>query len=314
MSDKTEQLIIIGSGPAGLTAAIYAARADLKPIVIEGSQPGGQLMGTTFVENWPGCSRILGPQLMHQIREHALNLGTRFIEGNAASLTIGHEIFTIHTDHLNVLSARCLIVALGASPKRLACPGEDDYWGKGVTTCAVCDGAFYRDKKVIIAGGGDSAMEDASFMTKFTNNITIVHILDKLTASHAMQQRVLKNSAISILYESTISAIKGNTGHVTHVVITNQKTGTTTTLEADGIFVAIGLNPNTTILKGHIELDKWGYIKITDQTKTSIEGIFAAGDVHDYRYRQAITAAGSGCMAALDAERYLSSNPLKKDI
>jgi thioredoxin reductase (NADPH) len=307
MPTTSERLIIIGSGPAALTAAIYAARADLKPLVIEGENPGGQLIGTTFVENWPGQARILGPELMRQMREHARVVGTRFAEGSLTKLIVASTNFGIETDTSRSYTADCAILAMGALPKKLGCPGEEQYWGKSVTTCAVCDGALYRHKKVIVVGGGDSAMESASFLLKFTDHITIVHILDKLTASHAMQQRVTNNPAIKILYESTVTHIMGDSHHVTHVQITHQKTGDTVQIPADGVFVAIGLRPNTHMLQGTISLDQWGYIVVTNNTQTSADGIFAAGDVHDYRYRQAITAAGSGCMAALDAERYLSS-------
>jgi thioredoxin reductase (NADPH) len=305
MSAQCENLIIVGSGPAGLTAAIYASRAHLKPIVIEGTMPGGQLMGTSFVENWPGITSIMGPELMRNLREHAISFGAQIVPGNVVSVSTASTPFSVQTDHSETYTAHALILALGATPKRLGCPGEDEYWGKGVTTCAICDGFFYAGKKVIVVGGGDSAMESASFLTKFTDAITIVHVLDTLTASSAMQERVLKNKATSIIYNSTVTMIQGNGEHVTHAVLTNQKTKAETTVEVDGIFIAIGLTPNTEILKNKVELDKYGYIKITDGTKTSVEGIFAAGDVQDYRYRQAITSAGSGCMAALDAEQYL---------
>ena len=205
------------------------------------------------------------------------------------------------------LKAQSVIIATGATTTRLGVPGEDTYWGKGVTTCAVCDGAFYPNKKVMIVGGGDTAMEDASFMTKFTSDITMVHILDKLTACHAMQERVLTNPAIKIIYSSTLTDITGNRSHVTQTTITNKKTGETSIHSVDGIFVAIGLTPNTQPFKGQIELTDYGYIKVFDQTRTSVPGIFVAGDVSDDRYRQAITSAGVGCMAALDTERYLAS-------
>lgn len=304
---STEKLIIIGSGPAGLTAAIYAARANLAPLIIEGSAPGGQLIGTSYVENWPGEKKILGPTLMQNIREQAESLGTRFVEGRVTALNAHKNPFTITTDTGATLHTQAIILAMGAEPKRLGCPGEDTYWGKGVSTCAVCDGTFYKNKKVVIVGGGDTAMEDASFLRKFTDQITIVHILDTLTASAAMQERVIHDPAITILYESTVTKIDGNGSHVTNVTIKNKKTDAEDVLDTDGIFIAIGLSPNTSFLTPPLEVDKWGYIKVSDNTKTSVPGIFAAGDVQDFRYRQAITAAGSGCMAALDAERYLSA-------
>jgi thioredoxin reductase (NADPH) len=300
-----KKLVIIGGGPAGLTAAIYTSRAGLKPLIIEGNMPGGQLMGTTYVENWPGDKQILGPRLMIQMREHAAHFGAEFLSEEVVSAQLRQRPFSLVTNANKTIHTDCLIVATGATYKRLGCPGEDEYWGKGVTTCAVCDGAFYRDRKVIIVGGGDTAMEDASFMTNFTNDITIVHILDKLTASHAMQERILNNPAIKIIYSSTITKIEGDGNHVTHVTITNQNDGTSKKVTTDALFVAIGLKPNTGIFVNQLDLNHYGYIVHKEHTQTSIPGVFAAGDVVDYRYRQAITSAGSGCMAALDAERYL---------
>lgn len=307
---NTEKIIIIGSGPAGLTAAIYTARAGLNPVVIEGKNPGGQLMNTTYVENWPGEESILGGQLMAKMRKHAQKLGTRFISEEIVNIDCKTKPFTLTTHKNNVLQAHALIIATGATPKRLGCPGEDQYWGKGVTTCAVCDGAFYRDKKVIIVGGGDTAMEDASFMTNFTKDIAIVHILDKLTASHAMQERIITNPSIKIIYNTTVTAIEGDGKHVTHATLSDQKTGKSEKIPVDAIFVAIGLSPNTGMLKGQIELIKSGHILHKHDTQTSVSGIFAAGDVVDYKYRQAITSAGQGCQAALDAERYLKAQGL----
>lgn len=302
-----QQLIIIGSGPAGLTAAIYASRANLKPIIIDGTLPGGQLMKTTFVENWPGEKSILGPTLMSNMREHAKHFGTTFISQEIVSVDFKNRPFSVTTKKGTVYRAHAIIVATGATPKRLGCPGEDEYWGKGVTTCAVCDGAFYAGKKVLIVGGGDTAMEDASFLKKFTSDITIVHILDKFTASHAMQQRVLNDPTIKVIYNSTVTQINGNGDHVTEVTITNQATNTTETMAVDGVFIAVGLSPNTACFVGQLPLNKWGYAEVIDEVKTNIEGVFVAGDVHDFRYRQAITAAGAGCMAALEASRYLEA-------
>lgn len=307
MSKETvHPLVIIGSGPAGLTAAVYAARANVHPVVIEGTKPGGQLMYTSYVENWPGDTSVLGPTLMQRMREHAAHFGAIFITGDVAEVDFHARPFTLITTNQERLQAQSVIVASGATSKKLGIPGEETYWSKGVTTCAVCDGAFYPNKKVIIVGGGDTAMEDASFMTRFTDDITIVHILDKLTASHAMQQRVLANKNIQIIYASTVTEIRGNGEHVTGVVIRNQQTKKERELQADAVFVAVGLAPNTSIFKGQLELLDNGYIKVTDLTKTSVEGVFVAGDVADFRYRQAVTAAGSGCMAALDAERYIA--------
>lgn len=309
MKDTTiANLVIIGSGPAGLTAGIYAARANLQPLIVEGKDAGGQLMGTTYVENWPGTKSILGPQLMIDMREHAKGLGCTIVPGWVTSVDFSKRPFVLNLPNDKQLHARCVIIATGATPKRLGCPGEDNYWGKGVTTCAVCDGTFYKDKPVVIVGGGDTAMEDASFMTNFTDKITIVHILDKLTASAAMQERVINNPKISIIYNSTVSEIKGDGNHVTGVVITNQKTSKTQELEVSAAFIAIGLNPNTTLYKDQLSLEKNGYLKLTNTTHTSVPGVFGAGDVADYRYRQAITSAGAGCMAALDAEKYIKEH------
>lgn len=303
---KLHQLVIIGSGPAGLTAGIYAARADIKPLIIEGKNPGGQLLGTTEVENWPGEKSIMGPTLMMNMKAHALHFGCQFSSDIVTAIDCSVRPFIITTNTKTQLQANSVIIATGAVPKRLGCPGENTYWGKGVTTCAVCDGAFYRDKKVIVIGGGDTAMEDASFMTKFTNQITIIQNLDRLTASAPMQRRILENKATSVIYSSIVQEIHGNGTTVTGLTIQNQITGNRETLTADAIFIAIGLTPNTSIFKDQLELDRHGYIVLKQHTMTSVEGIFACGDVTDYRYRQAITSAGSGCMAALDAERFLA--------
>ena len=309
MSSTTiHQLIIIGSGPAGLTAGVYAARANLKPLIIDGSEPGGQLMGTTAVENWPGEKSILGPTLMKNIREHATHTGCTFKSGEIVGVDFSKKPFMIKTKKDEELYAHSIIVATGATPKRLQVPGEERYWGKGVTTCAVCDGAFYQDKPVVIIGGGDTAMEDASFMLRYTNKITIVQIHAKLTASAAMQERVLGKPDINIIYNSTVSEIKGNDKGIAGVTITNQQTNETQQLAVNGVFVAIGLIPNTAAFKGHLKLEDNGYMIVKNHTRTSVDGVFAAGDVADYRYRQAVTSAGAGCMAALDAERYLEKN------
>ncbi|MGA9530842.1 MAG: thioredoxin-disulfide reductase [Candidatus Babeliales bacterium] len=306
MTHDIQQLVIIGSGPSGLTSGIYAARAQLKPIIIEGNAPGGQLMGTTYVENWPGEKSILGPTLMHNMREHARHFGCTFVPGNVSHVDFSRQPYTITTEQGATLKTRAVIIASGATPKKLGIPGEETYWGKGVTTCAVCDGAFYPNKSVIIVGGGDTAMEDASFMEKFTPKITVIQNLDALTASKPMQNRVLSSPNIQLLYNSTLSRIDGNGEHITQATVTNLLTKEEKTVPVDGIFIAIGLKPNTDIFKNYLTLDAYGYIKLNDHTKTSLPGVFVAGDVADYRYRQAITSAGSGCMAALDAERYLN--------
>lgn len=307
MSTEIRKTVIIGSGPASLTAAIYAARAHLNPLVIEGSSPGGQLMGTSAIENWPGNIHIMGSQLMMNMKEHAQHFGTEFLSESVTSIDTSARPFTITTDKNRSIKSHSIIIATGATAKRLHIPGEDTYWGKGVSTCAICDGLFFKNKKVVIVGGGDTAMENASFMTKFTDDITIIHILDKLTASAIMQQRVLDNPNIKIIYNSTVTTIDGNGNIVTNITIANQKTEEKSKLEVDGLFIAIGYTPNTGIFKNKIATDTWGYIELKKQTQTSVEGIFAAGDVADFRYRQAITAAGSGCMAALDLENWLRS-------
>jgi len=303
-NQNIHNLIIIGSGPAGLTAGIYAARANLKPVLIEGENPGGQLMGTSIVENWPGIRSILGPDLMRQMRNHAQSCGVKFIEGTVTSVNFLDKPFTImHSS--DTMRAHAVIISTGASPNKLGCPGEKEYWGKGVTTCAVCDATLYAGRKALIVGGGNSAMESASFLRKFTDHVTIVHILDKMTASYAMQQRILHDPKITVIYQSTVTEIIGDGNKVTGAIVTHQKTDQKIKIDVDGIFLAIGLTPNTQIFNNQLELDKKGYIVLKEQSLTSIPGIFAAGDVADSRYRQAITSAGTGCMAALDAEQYL---------
>jgi len=305
MDILVHSLIIIGSGPAGLTAAIYASRAMLNPLVLEGNNPGGQLMGTTYVENYPSHPSILGPALMSAMRQQAQQFGTQFLAQSVTKVDFSKKPFTLWTDTQQELKADCVIVATGASPLKLGCPGEDAYWGKGVTVCAVCDGFFYQNKKVLVIGGGDTAMEDASFLKKFTSDITIIQIMDSLTASEPLKKRILNDPDITVLYNSTVTHMQGDGSRVTSVTIKNTKTGATSTLSADGIFIAIGQKPNTAPFVGQLALNNYGYLAVENHTRTSVEGVFAAGDVFDYRYRQAITAAGSGCMAALDAERYL---------
>lgn len=302
--NNTYNIIIIGSGPAGLTAATYAGRAFLKPVVIEGPNPGGQLMGTTAVENWPGEKSIMGPQLMINMKEHAKHFGAEFVSESVTSVDFKQHPFTIITGK-KTFKTNSVIIAAGASPNKLGCPGEKEYWGKGVTTCAVCDGAFYPEKEAVIVGGGDTAMEDASFMTKYTDKITIVHILDKLTASPAMQKRVLDNPKIKIIYSSTITNITGDGSHITEIEVKNQETKEKQTLKADVVFLAIGQKPNTQLFKDQLKMDTMGYLELKNKTKSSVEGVFIAGDIADYHYKQAIVSAGSGCMAALDAQRYL---------
>lgn len=263
-------------------------------------------MGTSLVENWPGEKSILGPALMQKIREHAQSFGAEFLYGTVTKTDFSKRPFTIWTDRNKELKADAVIIATGSTPKRLGVPGEDEYWGKGVTTCAVCDGAFYKDQKVVVVGGGDTAMEDASFLKKFTKDITVIQIGEQLTASHVMQKRVLDDPDIKVLYSSCVVEFKGDGQRVNEITIENKKTGAQSTMTVNGVFIAVGMKPNSQPFEGQIELNQWGYINATNQTKTSVEGIFVAGDAHDYRYRQAITSAGTGCMAALDAERWLA--------
>lgn len=305
MTDTIHKLIIIGSGPAGLAAGVYAGRANLSPLIIDGSTPGGQLMGTSAVENWPGEISIMGPQLMENMRKHAERTGCTFKSGSISSIDITKRPFILTTNKGDALKAHAIIIATGATPKRLGCPGEDAYWGKGVTTCAVCDGAFYKGMPVVIVGGGDTAMEDASFMTNFTDLITIVQIGPSLTASEAMKSRVINNPKIKIIYSSMVTEIKGDGKKVTEIVITNKDSQAQSTLATNAVFVAIGLKPNTDFVQGAVKTAPNGYLILSDMTKTSVEGVFGAGDVADARYRQAITSAGHGCMAALDAEKYI---------
>lgn len=308
MNKKPYNVIIIGSGPAGLTAALYAGRAGLEPLVIEGKKPGGQLMGTSAVENWPGTESIMGPQLMITMKNHAKLFGAQFITEDATAVQSSSSSFMVTTSDNKEFHARALIIATGASPNTLKCPGENEYWGKGVTTCAICDAVFYKDKKVVVVGGGDTAMENASFLRKFTKDITIIQITDALTASHIMQQRVINDPAIKIIYSSTVTEIKGDGKTVSGVTIQNTKTNATTELATDGVFISIGAKPNSALVAGQINLDSHGYIVAHEDTSvTSIPGVFVAGDVHDYKYKQAIVAAGQGCKAALDAQRYLEN-------
>jgi thioredoxin reductase (NADPH) len=302
-----ERLIIIGSGPAALTAAIYTGRAHLKPLVFEGETPGGQLMSTTLVENWPGKVSIMGPELMMNMRKQAQEFGTRFLFETVTQVDFSEKPFKLSTSKNKTFTADAIIIATGANPKRLNCPGEQAYWAKGVSTCAVCDGALYKDKKVVIIGGGDTAMEDASFMTHFTQDVTIIQLLDKLTASMPMQERVLKNPKVKIIYCASVQEFVGDNNRLTGIKVEYTDSKKTEIIPADAAFLAVGLIPNTGIFKDKLELTPSGHIVQKKDTQTSVPGVFSAGDVSDSRYRQAITSAGSGCMAALDAERYLSS-------
>ncbi len=300
-------VVIIGSGPAGLTAAIYAARANLSPLLIEGWQSGGQLTTTTEVENYPGFAKgIMGPDLMKDMRAQAERFGTEFLTADVTAIALTPRPFTLTIDGERTVQAKTLIIATGASAIQIGLKNEARLTGHGVSTCATCDGFFFKGKELIVVGGGDSAMEEATFLTKFASKVTIVHRRDKLRASKIMQDRAMKNEKISFLWNSALEDILGN-DLVTGVRVKNLVTSKVTEVPCAGVFVAIGHRPNTTLLSGQIDLDAKGYIRTTKGTATSVPGVFAAGDVQDSTYRQAVTAAGSGCMAAIDAERFLET-------
>jgi thioredoxin reductase (NADPH) len=303
-------VIIIGSGPAGLTAALYTARANLQPLVIEGVEAGGQLMMTTLVENYPGYrDGVMGPELMASMRSQAEKFGAEIIQGNVTRVELEEKPFTVLTTEAG-FQATTMIIATGASPRLLGLPSERTLMGHGVSTCATCDGYFFRGHEIAVVGGGDSAMEEAIFLTKFASKVTVVHRRDTLRASKIMQDKARANPKIAWLLDAEVDDIKDTgKGEVTAMVVRHNKTGVTTEVPVHGVFVAIGHTPNTQLFKGQLELDANGYIITHDGAKTSIDGVFACGDVQDHIYRQAITAAGSGCMAALDAERYLDHIP-----
>jgi thioredoxin reductase (NADPH) len=300
------QVIILGSGPAGLTAALYAARAHLRPLVVDGHETGGQLTLTTMVENYPGFpDGLMGPDLIAAMRKQAERFGASFRGGSATAADLSRRPFRITLDG-QVEECQTLIIATGASAKLLGLPSERKLMGHGVSTCATCDGFFFQDQEIIVVGGGDSAMEEATFLTKFARRVSVVHRRDKLRASKIMQEKARKNPKIDFTWDSTLAEIQDvDQGKVTGVRLRNLKTSAITERSVDGVFIAIGHTPNTQIFRGLLDMDEVGYIKTQDGTKTSLPGVFAAGDVQDRVYRQAITAAGSGCMAAMDAERFL---------
>ncbi|MBS1786880.1 MAG: thioredoxin-disulfide reductase [Acidobacteria bacterium] len=310
-------VVIIGSGAAGLTAAIYAARAELRPLVIEGLQPGGQLTITTEVENFPGfADGILGPELMDQMRRQAERFGTEFQVSQVTRVDLSRRPFRIFTD-ISPVEAHVLIIASGASAKWLGIPGEAPVpmglGGAGVSACATCDGFFFKGKRVVVIGGGDTAMEEATFLTRFASSVTVIHRRDTLRASKIMQEKAFSNEKIRFIWNTEVTEMMGTreTG-VTGVRLRNIITGGESTFDCEGVFVAIGHQPNTELFRGQLELDGLGYIVTKGRTmETSVPGVFACGDVQDSSYRQAITAAGTGCMAAIDAERFLSHHPLK---
>jgi len=307
---ETKNVIIIGSGPAGWTAAVYAARANLAPLLFAGPEPGGQLTTTSEVENFPGFPKgILGPELMKEMRAQAERFGTEVLDKTVEKVDVSGDVKKVWAEGVEY-SAKALIVATGASARRIGIPSEQALYGKGVSACATCDGFFFRGKKVIVVGGGDSAMEESDFLTRFADSVTIVHRRDAFRASDIMQKRVLANPKIQVAWNATVEEILGvDVGHVTGVRLKDTVTGETRELAADGVFASIGHDPNVKLFVGAIELDEKGYMKTVGRTSaTSVPGVFAAGDVSDPRYRQAVTSAGSGCMAAMDAERYLAGS------
>ncbi len=300
-------VLIMGSGPAGLTAAIYTARANLSPLIVEGVQAGGQLTTTTEVENYPGFHHaIMGPDLMKDMRAQAERFGTEFLAGEVTAVDLKRTPFTLTVDGERTIEGQALIIASGASAIKLGLPDEARLMGHGVSTCATCDGYFFRGKELVVVGGGDSSMEEANFLTKFATKVSVVHRRDKLRASKIMQDRAFKNEKITFVWNSIVEDIHGD-GVVTGVRVRNVVTGQTSELACAGVFIAIGHSPNTALFKGQLEMDPKGYLCTHDGTATSVPGVFAAGDVQDSKYRQAVTAAGSGCMAAIDAERYLEA-------
>ncbi len=298
---------IIGSGPAGLTAAIYTARANLNPLLIEGAQPGGLLTTTTEVENYPGFHHaIMGPDLMKEMRGQAERFGTEFLTGEVTKVEVSGRPFRLTIEDERVLESKTLIIASGASALKIGVPGETQLMGHGVSTCATCDGFFFRGKELVVVGGGDTAVEEATFLTKFATKVSVIHRRDKLRASKIMQERAFKNDKVAFVWNSIVQEILGN-GVVSGVRLRNVENGQTTDLACAGVFIAIGHKPNTELFKGQLDMDDKGYITTHDGTATNIPGVFAAGDVQDSKYRQAVTAAGSGCMAAIDAERFLEA-------
>jgi thioredoxin reductase (NADPH) len=306
-SGGARDVVILGSGCAGLTAAIYAARGNLKPLLVDGHEAGGQLSLTTDVENYPGFPEgILGPDLIERMRRQAARFGTEFMSGAATAADLSARPFRLTVSGKAEVRARALIIAAGASARLLGLESEKRLLGHGVSTCATCDGFFFRGKEIAVVGGGDSAMEEANFLTKFASRVTIIHRRDSLRASKIMQDRAFKNPKIEFLWDSAVEEILGKE-KVEAIRVRSLKTGKTADRRLDGLFVAIGHIPNTKIFEGRIELDRNGYIVTRGGSRTSVPGVFAAGDCQDHVYRQAVTAAGSGCMAAMDAEKFLEA-------
>ena len=305
------RVVILGSGPAGLTAAIYAARANLKPIVVAGNEPGGQLTITTEVENYPGyADGVQGPEMMAQFRKQAERFDTQFKSGNVASVELSQRPFTLHLESGEVVTCDALIISTGASAQWLGLDSETRLRNRGVSACATCDGFFFRDKPLAVIGGGDTAMEEALYLTNFATKVSVIHRRDQLRASKVMQERALKNDKIEFVWDSVVEEVLGEDS-VTGLKLRNLKTGEESGLAVDGMFVAIGHVPNTQLFKGQLDMDDMGYLKVQPGTTySSMEGVFVSGDAADPVYRQAVTAAGTGCMAAIDAERWLAAQEL----
>ena len=310
MSNKARDVIILGTGPAGLTAAIYTARANLNPLVAHGMQPGGQLTTTTEVENYPGfADGIMGPELMDHMQKQAERFGAQIVAAPAVKVDLSKKPFVVQFEK-NVEHTNALIIATGAKAKTLGLDREWELMGYGVSTCATCDGAFFRDQEIVVIGGGDSACEEALFLTKFGKRVRLFHRRDELRASKIMQDRVLSNPKIEMVWNSTVSKLIGEKkGGITGAILKDTKTGAETEIQCAAIFYGIGHSPNTDLFKGQLDMDENGYLTTApDSTKTKIPGVFACGDVQDHVFRQAVTAAGSGCMAAIEAERYLAGH------
>ena len=310
ISDKTKtkfDVIIIGAGPSGYTAGIYCSRAGYDTLILSGLLPGGQLVNTTEVENYPGFEKgIMGPDLMIDMRKQSQRMGTTIIDDVVVDVDFRREPFKVLTAS-EEFEGRAVIIATGANPRKLGIEGEEAFAGKGVSYCATCDGPFFRNQEIVVSGGGDSAVEEATFLTKFATKVHIVHRRDELRASKVMQERAFNNEKIKFVFDTTVTEIKGDQ-KMKQVVLKNLKTNEESTLDAEALFVAIGHVPNTQLFKDQIDLDAEGYIVLKNKTHTNMKGIFAAGDVHDRSYRQAITAAAFGCMAAIDVDKYLTEN------